>query len=302
MQRELPVWRSLLYVPANVEKFVAAAHTRGADAVVLDLEDSVPLGQKAQARTLVGAAVDHVGRVGADVVVRINHSLSLAVRDIEAAIGPAVAALSLPKVESPGHVELFDQAVCELEVERRMRVGHTRFIVLIESARALAHIAEIAGASPRIVALSLGGEDFSADLGIQPSEETLAIPNQLLIQACAARGIMPLGVLGSVARLDDTDAYLAMTMRSRRFGYVGAFCVHPRQVAVLNDVFAPTAEEVAYAHSIVERSVEAELAERGAFAFEGKMIDAPVLARARRLLDRHAAIATRVAKHRAAAT
>ena len=105
-ERKLPVWRSLLYVPANVERFVARAHERGADGIILDLEDSVPLAEKASARAGVQAAAERVGQAGADVLVRVNQPLRLAVRDIEASVSPAVAALALPKLAGPDHVRL----------------------------------------------------------------------------------------------------------------------------------------------------------------------------------------------------
>ena len=111
MAAELPVWRSLLYVPVNVERFVAKAHERGADAIQLDLEDSVPPADKASARKLVPEAAKRVRQRGADVVVRINQPLRLAVPDLEACIGPDVDALALPKVDSAGHVRLLAEAI-----------------------------------------------------------------------------------------------------------------------------------------------------------------------------------------------
>jgi citrate lyase subunit beta/citryl-CoA lyase len=293
VRAELPVWRSLLYVPTHVEKFVASAATRGADAIILDLEDSVPPEQKAHARTLVQSAAERVASAGADVVVRINRPLTLAVRDIEAAIGGGVAALSLPKIESAAHVQLLAEAVSELEAERGVPSGHTRFIVLIESALGLAAIADIARASSRIVAMALGGEDYAHDLGMEPSDETLLLPKQQLIQACAAARIMPLGTMGSIARLDDSDAYLALARRSRRFGYVGSSCIHPSQVPLLNEAFTPTGGEVAYAKMVVEQAATAERSGQGAFVLDGKMIDAPVVSRAKLLLARQAAIEAR---------
>src|ERR1041384_5053683 len=124
MPRELPVWRSLMYVPVNVEKYVDKAHTRGADVIQLDLEDAVPVSEKAKARTLVAAAAKKVRRGGADVVVRINRPLSLAVRDIEHSICPNVDGIGVTKADSASHVKLLDELVSELEQKRGMQVGH----------------------------------------------------------------------------------------------------------------------------------------------------------------------------------
>jgi citrate lyase subunit beta/citryl-CoA lyase len=116
MSLELPLWRSLLYVPVNVEKYVDKAHTRGADCIQLDLEDSVPAAEKEHARSLVEVAAGRVRQGGADVVVRINRPLSMAVRDIEAAVGERVDGLAIPKVESASHIHLLDELVSELEI------------------------------------------------------------------------------------------------------------------------------------------------------------------------------------------
>src|SRR5262245_24513781 len=133
MPNALPLWRSLLYVPANVEKYIAKAHTRGADCIQLDLEDSVPAAEKEHARSLVGATARRVRQGGADVVVRINRPLSLAVRDIEASVGEDVNGLAITKVESPSHLRLLDELVSELETQRALPLGHTRFIAMIET-------------------------------------------------------------------------------------------------------------------------------------------------------------------------
>src|ERR1700719_2786681 len=122
-QKALPVWRSMLFVPVTQRRFVEGAAKRGADAIILDLEDSVAAAEKERARTLVPEAADIVSRGGADVVVRINRPLRLAVRDIEAAIGPQVLALALPKVDSPEHVQLLAEIVDDVEAGRGMAAG-----------------------------------------------------------------------------------------------------------------------------------------------------------------------------------
>src|SRR5262245_40809753 len=117
MRSDLPSWRSLLFVPVTREKFVAGAHTRGADAIILDLEDSVPEADKARGRSLL---------VGAEVLVRINRPWLHAVRDIEAAVSPEVTALMCPKVESPEHLGVIAEMLTALESQRGLPVGHTR--------------------------------------------------------------------------------------------------------------------------------------------------------------------------------
>lgn len=289
-----PVWRSLQYVPTHVEKFVAAAHTRGADALILDLEDSVPWDEKARARSLVASAAATVGQAGADVIVRINAEPEVAVEDIAAAVGPQVYGLSLPKAETPDQIRRIDEAVSEAERRASVAAGDTRFILIIESAAGFLNMAALAAASPRIVAISLGAEDFALDVGMEPNDETLLLPKQQVVIAAAAAGVMPLGLVGGATGFNDPDAYLALAQRSRRFGYVGATCIHPKQVPLLNAAFAPSDDDVAHARRVVAGAQVAAAEGRGAFTVNGKMVDAPVVARAQALLARHDAIAARV--------
>ncbi len=290
-----PVWRSLQYVPTHVEKFVTTAHTRGADAVILDLEDSVPGDEKARARDLVASAAQTVGQAGADVLVRINSEAALAALDIPAAVAAGVSALVLSKVESVDDVRSVEKSVSEAEADNGIAHGATRLIVLIETARGLLDMPAIAKASARIVALNMGNEDLALDLGMEPDDETLLMPRQQLVIAAAAANVMPLGLMGMATQFADLDAYRALALRSRRFGFQGSSCIHPSQIAILNEAFSPTAEEVARANRIVEGARAAEAAGKGAFAIDGKMIDPPITARAERLLARHQAIEAREA-------
>lgn len=288
-----PLWRSMLYVPVNVQRFVAGAANADADAIQLDLEDSVAPSEKDQARTLVQSAAIQASRGGADVIVRINRPLGLAVRDIEASVCPLVRALSLPKVEGPDHVRLLSEAVAEAELRAGMTVGSTAFIVGIESPQAWLKMAEIAGADRRIAAMLLGGEDFATSLGVAPTVENMVGPKQALVIAAAAAGIMPLGVIGSFANFRDLEGFRTMARRSRQMGFRGSGCIHPSQVPVLNEEFAPGQEELTKAREIVERFEAAQREGAAALSIDGAMIDLPVVERARTLLNFQARIAKR---------
>jgi citrate lyase subunit beta/citryl-CoA lyase len=301
MKSDLPVWRSLLYVPVNVEKFVEKAHTRGADVLQLDLEDAVPPAEKEKARTLVEKNAARVRRGGADVVVRINQPLALAVRDLEASICPDVDGIAITKADSASHVKLLDQLVTDLEQKRGMKAGHTKFIVMIETADAYTRIDEIPRASPRVVAMNIGGEDFALDLNAEPDDEVLLHPKQRMIIAARAAGVMPLGFIGTVADFSDWNKFRLMVRRARRFGFDGAGCIHPGQVGIVNEEYTPSAEEVAYARKVIQMDKDAQAAGRGSFQIDGKMIDIPVVVRAERLLRRFEAIKAREAKTLAAA-
>lgn len=291
--RELPVWRSMLFVPVNVPKFVEGAHSRGSDAVILDLEDSVPPAEKATARELVAAAAPKVAKSGADVVVRINRPLELAVRDIEAAVSPAICALILPKIDSAGHLRLLDEVVETVERAKGMPVGHTRFMGLVETPAAFARIDEIAGANARLVALSLGSEDFAMEMGMPAATDTLSYPKQRLGIAAVAAGLMPMGIVGSVADFADLEGYRAAARLARRYGFRGSACIHPNHVAILNEEFGAKPAEIEWAHRVIDIYDQAKREGRASIQLDGKMVDIPIVVRAERILAEAARIAQR---------
>ena len=289
-----PVWRSILYVPGNVPKFIDKAHERGADCVLVDLEDSVTVAEKPRAREMLPETMKKVARAGADVAVRINRPLRLAIPDIEAAVRPELSALFVTKTEGVHHLRLLDEAVSELEKERGMPVGGIGFGAMIEHPRALAHIDDIAEHGPRVIAMMLGGEDFALETGSLPGDETLELPKRLVAFAAQAHDVPMIGILGTVADYSDPAAYKKSAERARRFGFSGGTCIHPGLVAALNEAFTPTAEEVAYAKKLIEADKKAQAEGRGSFSVDGKMIDIPVIDRARKLIARHEAIERRL--------
>ena len=288
-----PVWRSILYVPGNVPKFIDKAHARGADCVLVDLEDSVTLAEKPKAREMLPETMKKVARGGADVAVRINRPLRLAIPDIEAAVRPGLSALFITKTEGVQHLKLLDEAVSELERERGMTVGSVGFGAMIEHPRAMAHIDDIAAHAPRVIAMMLGGEDFALETGSIPSDESLELPKRLVAFAAQAHDVPMIGILGTVADYSDAVAYKKSAERARRFGFSGGTCVHPGLVQALNEAFTPDAKEVAYAQKLIAADERAAAEGRGSFSVDGKMIDIPVIERARRLLERHDAIERR---------
>jgi citrate lyase subunit beta/citryl-CoA lyase len=298
MKPDLPVWRSLMYVPVNVEKYVDKAHTRGADCLQLDLEDSVPASEKDSARKLVPAAAARVRRGGGDVVVRINSPYEVTVKDLDASICQDVDGIAITKAQSAEHVKKIDDTISGLEAKRGLRAGHTRLIAMIETPGAFFQMPAIARSSPRLAAMNIGGEDFALENGMEPTEETLLMPKQQMIFAARSGGLMPLGFIASVAAFGDWEAFGRMVRRSRQFGFMGAGCIHPGQVPIVNCEYSPSAEEGAYAHRVIAENAKAEAAGRASFAIDGKMIDVPVVERARRLLDRLAAIGAREEKKR----
>lgn len=293
-KRDLPVWRSMLYIPAINEKFVETGHTRGADAIVLDLEDSIAPARKDDARRCIAAASEKVGRGGADVLVRVNCPWRLLIRDLEAAVSPRIHTLVLPKVPNAQHVQAVAEIVGELESERGMVVGTTKFIVLVEEPAAYSRMEEIANADARIVAMSLGSEDFSAACEMSPDDDGLFVPKMQMLIFARAAGILPLGYIYGVADYKELDPLRKAALRARRLGFAGASCIHPAQVPIVNEAYSPTAQEVDYARRVVEASIAAESTGIGSHGVDGKMVDAPVVERARRILARYDAIQKRL--------
>jgi len=286
MNRPFPVWRSMLFVPAHVERFVARAHQRGADAYILDLEDSVPPTQKVVARQALAAGARQVGQSGGAVLVRVNHPRELLLDDLDAAVLPEVQALVLPKVDGAALVQDVAARLDRLEAARDIEPTRIRLIAQIEDVQALPRLDQIASASPRLLGMILGSEDFSASAGMAPVREALLWPNQQVAFACRRAGILPLGFPGSIADYVDLGAFRDTIHLARQLGFVGAFCIHPDQVAVLNQEFVPAPAEVEEARAVLA-AYEAALREgRAAASHNGKMIDPPVVARAEEIVRR----------------
>jgi citrate lyase subunit beta/citryl-CoA lyase len=174
-----------------------------------------------------------------------------------------------------------------------MAPGHTRLVAMIETAAAFFRIAEIARSHPRVVALTLGSEDFALSAGMLPEAEGLLYPKQQIVFAARAAAIVPLGFVGTVADFRDLDVFRQVVRRSRRLGFLGASVIHPGQIAILNEEFRPTPDEVEHARRVVDAYDVAVKENRGAIVVDGKMVDVPIVERAKGLLAREAAIAKR---------
>lgn len=282
--RALPVWRSMLFVPVHLDRFVDKAHTRGADALILDLEDSVPLAEKQKARANVISGAVRASREGADILVRINSSWRLAIRDLEAVVSPSITAIVVPKVSSAEQLHYLSEVITELEVESGMHVGSTRLVAQIESPDALSRLDAIANANLRLVAITLGSEDFSSAAGMFPSTDSLLFPSQQIVFAARAAGILPLGFVASIADYSDIEAFKGVIERARNLGFCGGFCIHPSQIKIMNVGFTPHSKEIVEAREMIEVYRQAFNRGRGAAEFKGRMIDAPVVARAEALV------------------
>ena len=292
----LPVWRSQLFVPATSERFVAKGPEVGADALILDLEDSVAANAKVAARAAAPDIVRGFAARGIDTLVRINRPWRLAVHDLEAAVIPELTALLCPMVDSAEHVVALCETVAELEVERGIPLGRVRLCLAVETAKGYLDLRAIARADPRSVSLSLGSEDFSLSMGMVADEETLYGPKQQVVACAREAGLLPMGFVGSIADFRDVDAFRRIVRRSKKMGLKGATCIHPNQVRVCNEEFGPTGAETEEARRIVAAYDEALARGEGAITVDGRMVDVPVAERAREVLRIADAIAARQAR------
>lgn len=275
--------RSLLFVPASTERFVANAHRRGADALILDLEDAIPPDGKEAARAALAAAVPRVGQAGAAVLVRINSQPELRDLDALAACRAGAAALVVPKVTTPATLAALADLLAP--VEHALGRKPLRFMPLVEDPGAVLDARAIA-AGPRVFAISTGGEDLATEMDAEPTADTLRVPKLLVHLAAKAARVRSFGLLRSVANYRDTDAIAASAREARSLGFDGAACIHPAVVPILNDAFAPSPAALAKARRLVAAFDAAASLGTGAFAFDGEMVDLPIVERARRLLAR----------------
>lgn len=283
-----PPKRTLLFIPALAEKFLAKAHERGADAIIVDLEDSIPAAQKQQARTALAGAVAALQRRGLPVWMRANNVDALLAEDLAAAAAAGVEGVLIPKVERPAEVEALDEALAVLERRHARSENSLRLALTIESPAGALAVAALP-VPPRLTALAFGAEDFAVALAVPPTPASLRGPAQMVALAALAHGREAWGLAGSVANHTRIVQYRRAVLLSRALGFTGVLCIHPDQVAVVAAAFAPSEDELAWARDVVERYDEARARGSGSITVRGQMVDEPVYARARGLLLRHRA-------------
>ena len=276
------MWRSLLFVPMLEERFVAKAADRSTDAVVLDLEASVSRDRKPEARA---AFKDIVARLAprVTVTVRINPLWTDAIRDLETCAVEGVSAFHLALCRGSEDVRAVDGILTELERERGLVSGGIRLVPMLESPGAVMAAAEIASASPRVVAMTLGVEDYATEMGVAATPGLLRPAAFQVIQAARAKGIAPLVVPHSMADFRDLEGLEEAASFARSVGGTGGYAVHPDQVAVLNRIFSPSAEERAWAVRVLDAAEQADLEGSAIFKVDGQMIDLPLITRARNI-------------------
>lgn len=277
--------RTMMFVPGNNPGMMVDAHIYGPDSIMLDLEDSVTMAEKDAARLLVYQALKTVDYGNTEMVVRINPlNTPYGKKDIEAVVKAGVDVIRMPKTETAEEV-----VEVEREIERVERelgcVGRTKIMAAIESTLGIVNAYAIATASPRMMGIALGAEDYCANLKAQrtPGGDELRLARETIVVAARAAGIDALDTVYS--NLNDMETFRQEVEYIKTLGFDGKSIINPRQIEVINEVFAPKEKEITKARAIIAAIKEVEAKGSGVIALNGKMIDRPVVIRAQRTIN-----------------
>lgn len=279
--------RSMLFVPGNNPGMIRDAHIYGSDSIMFDLEDSVSVLEKDTARFLVYSALTTLHYGKKELVVRINDLNSqLGIDDLEAIVRAQPHVIRLPKTENAGDVIQCEKEIERIEREVGIEVGTTRMMAAIESAEGVLNAKEIAFSSKRLIGIALGAEDYVTSLKTTRSPEgiELLFARSMIVNAARAAGIMALDTVYS--DVNNEEGFRCEAEMIKKLGFDGKSVINPRQIAPLHDVFAPTEKDLQKAYAIMEAIEEANRRGSGVIALNGKMIDKPVVERARYMIER----------------
>jgi citrate lyase subunit beta/citryl-CoA lyase len=279
------IFRSLLFVPGNKESMLTKALALRPDAFVPDMEDSVPPGEKGNAREAIRALLPQLAATGIPVIPRVNAlETDWIEADLGAVVGPHVLGVSVGKVRDAGDVSAISRLIAALEARAGLAEGTVKLLPWIETAEAVVNCDAICRASERILGLAFGGEDFTNDMGIERLEDESQVLYARSRICIAARAAHVLALDTPYFKLRDPDGLRTNALRAKSLGFKGKFAIHPDQIAALNETFSPSEQEVAHARRVIAAYDEAERAGRGSTSLDGWVIDVPVVKRARALL------------------
>ncbi len=277
--------RSLLFVPGNHRAMLAKSRTTGADALIFDLEDSVPRDAKDDARKLVRAELQKASEPRPLLLVRINAlRTSLWRLDVQSVVGKNLFALVLPKSESIAALQELKQLLEERERATGMHAGSIRLFLLIETAKGLLAASRLAESSARIAGLVFGAEDFRLDMGLASAPDGREVFFARSYLAIVARAAECLAIDTVFADFRDRDGLRRETHLAKELGYSAKLAIHPQQIQIIHEAFRPTKREIAEARRVVEAFAIAQVGHSGVASLDGRMIDKPIADRARRLL------------------
>ena len=282
--------RTMMFVPGNNPGMMADAHIYGPDSIMLDLEDSVTMAEKDAARLLVYNALKTIDYGDTEMVVRINPlNTPYGKKDVEAVVKAGVDVIRMPKTETADEVREVEEEILKWETELGC-VGRTKIMAAIESALGIVNAYPIATASKRMMGIALGAEDYCANLKTQRTQGDnpnfgieLLQARQMIVVAARAAGIDALDTVYS--NLNDMDTFRREVELIKALGFDGKSIINPRQIEIINEVFAPKEKDIEKALKILAAIKEAEAKGSGVIAVNGKMVDKPVVIRAQRTID-----------------
>ena len=274
-----------MFVPGNNPGMMQDAHIYGPDSIMLDLEDSVTMAEKDAARLLVYNALKSIDYGDTEMVVRINPlSTPYGKKDVEAVVKAGVDVIRMPKTETADEVRELEAEIEKVETQLGC-VGRTQIMAAIESALGIVNAYEIATASRRMMGIALGAEDYTANLKTPRSKSgaELLLARETIVVAARAAGIACFDTVFS--NLDDMDTFRAEVELIKTLGFDGKSIINPRQIEVVNEIYAPTQKDIEKALRIVAAIKEAQAKGSGVIAVNGKMVDRPVVIRAERIIS-----------------
>ena len=277
--------RSRLYMPGNNPYLSQNAFLFGADCIILDLEDSVPPSEKFDTRILVREILRNVDFGGTEKTVRINQMSSPYGRnDLEEIIPALPDAIFIPKAETADDVRIVDEIVAEIKAKHKID-KEIFYMPIIESAKGVWNAFDIASASENVVLLAFGAEDFTRDIGAQRTREGKEqfVARSMVVLGAKAAGVQASDTVWS--DIEDVEGLRNSTIEAKELGFDGKGAIHPSQVDIINEIFNPTPDEIEYAKKVIAAFEEAKSRGDGVIAIGRKMIDAPVVARAQRILE-----------------
>ena len=286
--------RSMLFLPGNAPKMIINGNYLGSDAVIFDLEDAVAPDQKDAARLLVRNVLDALEFDRVETIVRINSiDTPYWQKDLEAIVPCSPNIIMLPKTGTARDVEVVDDYLTALEERLGMEAGTVRLMPLIETALGIENAYFIASARKRVVALFLGAEDLTADLRCKRTKEGREIDyaRSRMVNAARAAGVDVYDT--PFTDVNDDEGILADAAYAKSLGFTGKASISPRHITAINTVFSPTKADIAYAYEVMDAIAEAKAQGKGAIALRGKMIDAPIVARAQQTIEAAQALGIR---------
>ena len=287
MSEPIKLRRSMLFVPGSNAAMISNTFIYKPDSIMFDLEDAVALKEKDSARILVAHALQHPLYQEIETVVRVNPLDSeFGLNDLNAVVRAGVDVVRMPKTETAQEVVDMDLAITEIEKACGREVGSTKMLAAIESPLGITQANQIATASKRLIGIALGAEDYVRNLKTERSPEgiELLFARCSILQAARAAGIQAFDTVYSNA--NNEEGFLKEAALIKQLGFDGKSLVNPRQIELLHNLFAPTQKDVDQAEKIIAAAEEAERNGLGVVSLNGKMIDAPIIDRARLVLER----------------